>query len=470
MVGVRGALVMVAAGFGMGAVPVYFDQPAFQWLPDLIVGLAAMAVAVVTWQSAHSVSAQALVVAATWWAGTVWSGAIYWHRGVFIQLALSVPLAWPRSRAGAAAVVGGYVAAVATPLWQVEWAALSLAATVAAVGIRESWFHHRRGPHAVAPVLFAAAIAVGILMPDLVGPDAGASVALICYDALLLGVLGVVALLARSPSRGDLTDLAVDLGQAPVRDAEALRAMVQAEPGLTADADLRAAVAAALRLENANEQAREQVRAAVVEVDESRLRLVVAAALERGRLARELTSMASGRLRDLQDRAAAAGVAAPALARAADGLEAALLGLRPPGLAHGLAVALREHPLVASLDVTLDICDERCDEVVEDALYAAAVESLTNAAKYAGPSQVAVRYAVAGSQAKLTVTDDGRGGALPGAGTGLTGLIDRLEALGGGLELASPPGVGTVVTAWAPRALTAAGERPPTTASTPVAS
>lgn len=457
MIGVRGLLGFAAAILGLAAIPVYAEQPLAQSLPDLIVGLAALAVAATTWKSARGVSALALALAATWWAGTVWPEAAYWHRGVLIHLTLSAPGLWPRSWIARGAVVGGYLLAAAGVAWQIAPAAVAMAAFVAVAGIAESRSHRRPGLRVVGPVLVAAAIAAGTLVPDLVGSYDGALLALHCYDALLVGVLVAVALLVRSPSRDELTDLAVDLGDAPVRDAETLTALVQAEPGLTIDADLQAALETARRLEKANDEIREQVRSAVIEVDESRRRLVMAAAFERARLARQLTDLAADRLRILQDRAAEAEVSVPALARAADGVERAMLGLRPPSLDGGLAAALREHPLVASLGASLDLADRRCDEVVEDALYATAVECLANAAKHAGPCRVRVRYSLTGSRATLTVSDDGVGGAVPGRGTGLTGLADRLEALGGGLELVSGPGAGTSVTAWAPRALTAGG-------------
>ena len=453
----RGSLAATAIAFGAAAVSVYPDLPASQWVPDLLVGLAALALAAVTWPT-RSVSALALLVALTWWAGTVWTPVLYLHRGVLVHLVLAVPRIGPRSRPAQVAVVVGYLAASGS-LWASVVPALVATVGLVACAVIESRTRRGRGWHVVAPVLLAVAFVVGIVTPQVVGEEHGPLAALVAYDAMLLLVLGTVALRARSPSRAELTDLAVDLGRAPVRDVAALTALVRAEPGLATDSDLQQALAEARRLEAANEQVRDDVRRSILEVDRSRRRLVVAATRERARLARELDATAARPLHELIDRAARNGIRVPALTRAVHGVEATLSGLRPPGLDHGLVVALAGHPLVASLGVALDVPDERCDDVVEDALYAAAVESLTNVAKYAGPCRVAVRYVVDGDRVELRVSDNGTGGAAWGQGTGLAGLRDRLEALGGGLRITSPPGGGTVVTAWAPRALTGAGPR-----------
>lgn len=469
MMDVRGPLLVVAVSLGAGAVGAYTVLPPSEWVPDLAVGLAAMALAATSWRTARAVSALSLILAATWWAGTIWPVALYWHRGVLVHLVLSVPHWWPRLRPGVAAVTVTYLATLAAPVWQSGTGVAALAAGLVAAGFLEARSRRRPGRHVFAVLLLGAALAMGFLVPELLGSESGPTVAVLAYDVLLVATLWTVGLLARSPTRTELTDLAVDLGRAPVRDVETLVRLIKAEPGLATDGDLQAALAAARRLEAANQEIRDRVREAVIEVDRSRRRLVVAASQERHRLGLELTAKAATPLRDLVERAERTGMDVPGLSRAVEHLETALLGLRPPALADGLSQALRQHPLVAALGTTLEVTDERCDDVVEDTLYAAAVESLTNVAKYAGPCAVAVLFTVGQSCARLTVADEGAGGATPGAGSGLAGLTDRLEALGGGLEVLSPPGGGTVVTAWAPQVLTEASPRRPTAASTPAA-
>jgi signal transduction histidine kinase len=91
--------------------------------------------------------------------------------------------------------------------------------------------------------------------------------------------------------------------------------------------------------------------------------------------------------------------------------------------------------------------DGRLPAEVEAALYYVVAESLTNVAKYAQASQVTVRASNEDGVARIEVADDGAGGAVVGAGSGLRGLADRIEALGGSFGVASPAGQGTRV--WA---------------------
>ena len=87
---------------------------------------------------------------------------------------------------------------------------------------------------------------------------------------------------------------------------------------------------------------------------------------------------------------------------------------------------------------------------MEAAVYYVAAEGLTNVAKYAHATSASVRLDTRNHAVVLRVGDDGAGGADPSRGTGLRGLADRIEALGGKLELYSPPGQGTVLTASIP--------------------
>ena len=84
------------------------------------------------------------------------------------------------------------------------------------------------------------------------------------------------------------------------------------------------------------------------------------------------------------------------------------------------------------------------------AAYFTVSESLTNACRYAGADAVTVRVAPVGDALLVEVVDDGSGGADPASGTGLRGLADRIETLGGRLEIHSPPGAGTRVSARLP--------------------
>ena len=91
------------------------------------------------------------------------------------------------------------------------------------------------------------------------------------------------------------------------------------------------------------------------------------------------------------------------------------------------------------------LSEERCDEVVEETCFAVVAEGLSNAAKHAPKAAVEVRFEVVGGVATVAVADDGPGGAAIGAGSGLQGLRDRVEALGGRLEVSPGPARGTEV-------------------------
>jgi signal transduction histidine kinase len=89
---------------------------------------------------------------------------------------------------------------------------------------------------------------------------------------------------------------------------------------------------------------------------------------------------------------------------------------------------------------------------VEAAAYYVVAEALTNVAKYAEASQATVRARATDEMLLVEVTDDGVGGADATRGTGLRGLLDRVAALDGTLEVESPPGAGTRVRARIPLA------------------
>lgn len=117
------------------------------------------------------------------------------------------------------------------------------------------------------------------------------------------------------------------------------------------------------------------------------------------------------------------------------------------GLGPALDVLADHAPL--PVELTADIPD-RLPSAVEAVVYYVAAEGLTNIAKYAHATAATVRLEASNNHVVLRVGDNGAGGADPDRGTGLRGLADRVEALGGKLELQSPPGQGTLLTASIP--------------------
>ena len=210
----------------------------------------------------------------------------------------------------------------------------------------------------------------------------------------------------------------------------------------------------------ANADARDKLAA-------SRARLVEVGDAERQRLERNLHDGAQQRLvaLALQLRLVDARIAGdPAAARvdlatAREHLDHALSELRE--LARGIHPAvLTDRGLKPAVDAlanrapvpieVLDIPDDRLPEAVETAAYYLIAEAVTNVAKYARATHVAVSVRPENGHLLVRVSDDGVGGADPGAGTGLRGLSDRVEALHGRLHVDSPPAGGTRISAEIP--------------------
>jgi signal transduction histidine kinase len=140
------------------------------------------------------------------------------------------------------------------------------------------------------------------------------------------------------------------------------------------------------------------------------------------------------------------------LAQAADGLTALLeelreisRGIHPAILTEGgLEPALKALARRSLVPVDIDVrCDDRLDDRIEVAAYYTVSEALANAAKYADASRVEIALRIDGGALHLSISDNGTGGADLSRGSGLIGLRDRVEALGGTIDVASPLGGGT---------------------------
>jgi PAS domain S-box-containing protein len=260
--------------------------------------------------------------------------------------------------------------------------------------------------------------------------------------------------------RKDGTLVPVSIAAAPVRDGSG-----RVVGNMVAYTDITERKAQEAEVHRLNAE----LHARLEELAASRSRIVTAGDVERRRLERNLHDGAQQRLVTLSlalrvaqtklesDPAAARAALAEAgdeLALALDELRELARGLHPAVLSErGLRAALETIAGRAPLPVEIaGVPDGRLPEPVEAAAYYLVAEALTNVAKYAEASKVQVRVAASDSGVAVEVADDGVGGADPSAGSGLRGLADRVEALGGSLEVVSPAGGGTALRAEIPLA------------------
>ncbi|BBX44143.1 hypothetical protein MCOO_01580 [Mycobacterium cookii] len=196
------------------------------------------------------------------------------------------------------------------------------------------------------------------------------------------------------------------------------------------------------------------------ELTASRARIVAAADDARRRIERDLHDGAQQRLVSLGLQLRLAADSVPPehrdlkdqLSRVVDGLTAVSKdlqeisrGIHPATLSQGgLSPALKTLARRCPVPVTLNIAiDRRLPDPVEVAAYYVVAEALTNTAKYARAGQVTIHAETNDAALYLSIQDDGVGGADSHNGSGLIGLKDRVEALGGNLQIASPQGCGT---------------------------
>ncbi|MGW6617942.1 sensor histidine kinase [Streptomyces erythrochromogenes] len=225
---------------------------------------------------------------------------------------------------------------------------------------------------------------------------------------------------------------------------------------LGALAGARAALARALLAPREHE-----LRARLTEVTRSRARLVAAFEAERRRIERDLHDGAQQRLVALAMTLGLARLDAPpgpladrlATAHAEAGLVLAELrelihGIHPQVLTdYGLTGALADIAERSAVPVATDLSAAlpRLPESVEAAAYFGVCEALANIGRHSGADRAALTARHTGEALLIDVSDDGRGGADPATGSGLTGLADRIAVLDGTLTITSPPGGPTVL-------------------------
>jgi signal transduction histidine kinase len=229
------------------------------------------------------------------------------------------------------------------------------------------------------------------------------------------------------------------------------------DPAVLEDPGLLEAVTSAAQLAASNARLQAEVRARVEDLAASRRRILAVRDEERRRLERRLHEGAEARLGELAatlrrgQRSTTSQRAREQIAHTEDQLTRTLEelrrlahGLHPRMLAeHGLADALAALAKDLPVPVDLDVAATRLPEQVAVAAYFVCAEALANVAKHAAASRVAVAVTVDEDRVRVEVADDGVGGADPERGSGLRGLADRIETVGGTLRVESVPGRGT---------------------------
>jgi signal transduction histidine kinase len=477
---------------------------------NVLVTVAFLASAVSVARSGNARIAGLLALtAATWWLGDLVPEAALLHRGPLVHLLLAYPEGRVERRYERV-VVAAYVTGAWIEIGSAE--PVSLATGVVVVACVLARWARATGPErraravpatagATAATLLAAG-ATGRLLEagidpaillayelTLIGTAAGLAVDLRFGDwrttalaglVVELGVAGDQTLSARlGRVLGDPTlvvafpleqgggyvdeqgrEVIVGCSEAdrvatPIRRDGRDLAVVVHDPSLLEAPRLLDDVASALAVALANAQMQSDLRGQVAAVEASRRRLATAAEAERRRFGERLRASADLRLEAAERALAAAGELGRPLSLElrtvrAD-VRALAEGIHPKALADGgLDSALAGLASKLTIPVEVAASAGRLPVSVEDAAWFVCSEALANVAKHSRASRARVSAATRDGIVRVEISDDGRGGADPALSTGLRGLAERVEALGGRMSVADLPGGGTLVAAELP--------------------
>jgi signal transduction histidine kinase len=506
------ALLAIGSALGIVAEPVASGGAAFTAL-DFIVGMSLIAASVFVWgqgEGARITAGLFYITGFAWFVGNLASWFAFLHRGPLVHLILTYPGGRARGRFDATLVALGYLLACVYPLDRSDRAVLAFGALLGCAAIRSAV--RATGTDARLRMFAAGAgVAYGSVLSLVVGlrlAGTGAeSARLAVYDSTvgLIGVSLLVALLRERFSQAAVTGLVVNLGGAedagtlrdrlaralgdpslvvaywlperqqyvdeagrtlrlsephpgravtPVFDGERPLAAIVHDDAVLTDRALAKSVAAAARVALVNVRLQTEVQARVAEVEASRRRIVEAADAVRRRIERELREGPERRLaratQMLEDSPRLRQHLGDALGDARLALREFARGVHPAVLNHGLGPALHELAIGSELPVAVNAPDDRLPPAIEAAAYFVCAEALTNIAKHARASTVKLTVATEGARLLVEITDDGVGGADMRGGSGLRGLADRVEGLGGVLAIDSSSGSGTRISARLP--------------------
>lgn len=451
-----------------------------------------------------------VVTGVTWWAGWLGDAALFWHRGPLVHLLLLYP-GRRLSRPAGCVLGAAYLFAVLAPLNRID--SITVAFSVGVILATGAAYLRARGPlrRGRLSAFLVAVLIFGWLASGAGARLSGqASETAIAwgYD-VAIGLGAVVLFLDLRWGRWTqtaLTELVVDLGERGVSDSLAERlartvgdptlrlaywlpdrrsyvdesgqevtlptpgpdrtvtllehdgrrvaAMVH-DPALAYDPAIVHAAAAVVALALANVAVQAEVQARVSELEASRRRLVDAADAERRRMSEELERGAQRHLRRvaeyLGERIGEDELVREQLTAAQSALGEFAVGMYPARLADfGLGPALKELLGSYPLPHTVQVETEQLSLRPAEAAYFVCAEALANVVKHAHATHVRIDVTQHEKHLSVKVADDGMGGADLSHGTGIRGLADRVEALGGRVSVDSQPGGGTRLEAWIP--------------------
>jgi signal transduction histidine kinase len=500
------------AGLAFGVAAEQAGQPRFLAF-DAAAGFALLFLGLVVWSRRPRSGVGPIMSAAgfAWFLGTLWAPAVFLVRGPLAHLLISYPGGRLSSRLERVAVGAAYVYAAADVVAGNSYATIVFAVGLVALSARG--YLAAAGPARrarFAPLAAAAAFGLVLVLSAIARlASAGAGwVVLLAYDlTVCLMAVGLSAdMLWGRWAQAAVTGLVVDLGEPatggvlrdrlaralgdptlvvgywlpgqrgyvdeagrpvelPARDAGRAVTPVEEDgrpvavlvhdPAILDDPALLSAVGSAARLAVSNARLQAEVAARVGEVEASRRRIVEALDEQRRRLERELRDGAERRLAHVAELLADCDEPLADVRTGVDAAQAELRefarGMHPATLTeHGLGASVGELAERSPIPVEVAVPRGRFPPAIEAAAYFVCAESLTNAAKHANASRARIRIAHGNGQLTVMVADDGVGGADPSRSSGLRGLADRVEALGGSLAVDSPPGSGTRVMAELP--------------------
>lgn len=455
---------------------------------DLVVGLVYVVVGLWLPPSRRTVGLLCAAVGLVWFAGTLWPLAAVWHRAVLVQLLIMMGWQKRPPLASLAIAWAGYALVAIGALWSndalapwaaIAWTGVALAAVLPAPSGRQ------RSAALGCLVALALSVAGGAAIRA-ASWEHGGLVALIVYDAILLALAVVVWQASRGPGLGSLVDAVVELGDRGFEMRDRLAVLLD-DPHLAIgyfdeasgsflDADgrpletrlrpdravrqihvdgvpttllvhraagrdsglLDQAIVTAARIHAENARLARESAAHLAEVSASRRRVAQAAADERLRFGQQLHSLVTARLTGLAPNLPTRR-SRDLLERATSELERLAAGLTPTVLEGGLAGALRLLACDCVLAVDLDIEGLHSDGVplddeVAQCAYFVCAEGLANAVRHGGAGSIGLHAGIDGSVVEITMTNPlptDASDAAATVGSGLTGLRDRVESLGG---------------------------------------